>query len=163
MYDVIHVDGKRFYLYKVLSSFILAEDEEAPHLTCPSKRFTTKVMFFAAAGRPRYNHSKKRGFDETIGIFPIIKKREAKRTTKTKRKETTSPFNCLSTSKCTMTCSRRISCQSYKLVGPVCSIIRLSVLRFLTCCCLSRGTKSIYIQQDNASLYVTGNHCRWAS
>jgi hypothetical protein len=43
-------------------------------------------MLFGAVGRPRYNYSKKRGFDGKIGIFPIIKKREAKRTTKNQTK-----------------------------------------------------------------------------
>lgn len=86
MYDVIHVDEKWFYIHQVASTFILAEDEEAPHITFPNKRFITKVMFFVVVARPLYDYGKGRGFDGKIGIFPIVSEREGKRTTKTQTK-----------------------------------------------------------------------------
>lgn len=82
MYDTIHIDEKWFYLYKTATSYIHTPNEKPPHKTCHNKRFITKVMFLAAVARPRYDYDKKRGFDGKLGIFPIVTKRVAKRTTK---------------------------------------------------------------------------------
>jgi hypothetical protein len=73
-------------IYEVSSRYIITEDEDPPHLTCPNKRFITKVMFLAAVARPQYDYDRQRGFDGKIGIFPLIKYREAKRTTKNQTK-----------------------------------------------------------------------------
>lgn len=85
MYDTIHIDEKWFFLYKTATSYILTASEKPPHIECHNKRYITKVMFLAAVARPRYDYNKNRGFDGKLGIFPIVKKRLAKRTTKNQR------------------------------------------------------------------------------
>lgn len=86
MYNTVHVDEKWFFVHKVSSRYILTEDEDVPHLICPNKRFITKVMFLAAVARPRYDYTRRRGFDGKIGIFPMVTQRVAKRTTKNQTK-----------------------------------------------------------------------------
>ncbi|DAZ93780.1 TPA: hypothetical protein N0F65_008047 [Lagenidium giganteum] len=58
MYDTVHVDEKWCYIQKVSSTFILTEDEDTPHISCPNKRYITKVMFLAAVARPRYDYKR---------------------------------------------------------------------------------------------------------
>ncbi|DBA03820.1 TPA: LOW QUALITY PROTEIN: hypothetical protein N0F65_005710, partial [Lagenidium giganteum] len=85
---------KRYFnpMYNI-SEFILTEDEDIPHITCPKKRYITKVMLLTAVTRPRYDYKCQRGFDGKIGIFPIVSERIAQRTTKiqTKRDTVTVP------------------------------------------------------------------------
>lgn len=52
MDNIIHIDEKLFYLTKKSETYYFVADEEEPHLTCKSKIFILKVMFFAAAARP---------------------------------------------------------------------------------------------------------------
>jgi hypothetical protein len=85
VYDTVHIDEKWFCIFEVSSRYILAEDEDPPHLTCHNKRFITKVMFLAAVARLRYDYANLEGFDGKIGIFPLVTKHEAMRTTKTRR------------------------------------------------------------------------------
>lgn len=77
--DVIHVDEKWFYMTQNSRKYYLAPDESDPHRTTKSKRFSTKVMFFAAVARPRWNTAMNRNFDGKIGIWPFVKVERAKR------------------------------------------------------------------------------------
>ena len=53
MLDVIHVDGKWFYMTKNTKKFYLGMQELEPHRTTRSKLFSTKVIFLAAVACPR--------------------------------------------------------------------------------------------------------------
>jgi hypothetical protein len=85
MYNSIHIDEKWFFLYKVASSYVLTAEELPPQRQCENKRYITKVMFIAAVARPRYDYDRKTGFDGKLGIFPIVRQRLAKRTTKNQK------------------------------------------------------------------------------
>lgn len=78
-YDYIHIDEKWFYLTQLKRSYYLCLDEEAPHRTCKSKRYITKVMFLAAVARPRFDSNKNCTFNGKIGIWPFVFQQEAKR------------------------------------------------------------------------------------
>ncbi|ETP21394.1 hypothetical protein F441_05085 [Phytophthora nicotianae CJ01A1] len=82
MYNVVHIDEKWFNMYKASSRYYLTADEEMPYRTCPNKRYVGKVMFLAAVARPRYDFSRKTLFDGKIGIWPIVERARAKRTSK---------------------------------------------------------------------------------
>ena len=82
MYNVVHIDEKWVNMYKASSRYYLSSDEALPYRSCPNKRYIGKVMFLAAVARPRYNFSKKTYFDGKIGIWPIVERGEAKRTSK---------------------------------------------------------------------------------
>ena len=53
MDDLIHIDRKWFYLTKDGQRFIIAADEEEPHMHVQHKSFLTKIMFLCAVSRPR--------------------------------------------------------------------------------------------------------------
>ncbi|GMF59677.1 unnamed protein product [Phytophthora fragariaefolia] len=82
MYDVVHVDEKWFNMYKASSRYYLTADESLPYRTCPNKRYIGKVMFLAAIARPRYDFTTKIYFDRKIGIWPIVERTKAKKTSK---------------------------------------------------------------------------------
>ena len=63
-------------------NYCLVPDETAPHRTCKSKRYVTKVMFMCAVARPRWDIHAKREFDGKIGIWPFIYQKAAKRASK---------------------------------------------------------------------------------
>ena len=79
MMDVIHVDEKWFYMTKNTRKYYLGREEEEPHRTTKSKRFSTKVMFLAAVARPRWNTAANKQFDGKIGICPFTKVEIVKR------------------------------------------------------------------------------------
>lgn len=79
MYDVVHIDEKWFNLYKSSTKFYLTQDEQLPYRSCPNKRYIGKVMFLAAVARPRYDSQKRRFFDGKIGIWPIVERTVALR------------------------------------------------------------------------------------
>jgi transposase len=95
MFQEVHVDEKWFNLTEINGRFYLANDEEDPHRTAQSKRFITKVMFICAVARPRFDRYKNQWFDGKIGIWPIVKKEMAKRSSKNRPKGTlvTVPVN----------------------------------------------------------------------
>ncbi|GMF48789.1 unnamed protein product [Phytophthora fragariaefolia] len=84
MYDVVHVDEKWFNMYKASSRYYLTADESLAYRTCPNKRYIGKVMFLAAIARPRYDFTTKKYFDGKIGIWPIVERTKAKKTSKTR-------------------------------------------------------------------------------
>ncbi|OMO77902.1 hypothetical protein COLO4_24961 [Corchorus olitorius] len=79
MYDTIHIDEKWFYLIRKSVNYYLLPDEEEPHRTCKSKNFIPKVMFLAAVARPRFDTAGNVLFSGKIGVFPLVTKEPAKR------------------------------------------------------------------------------------
>ncbi|CAM9612536.1 unnamed protein product [Discosporangium mesarthrocarpum] len=71
MYHWVHVDEKWFYVMEDGREICLHPEEDAPKPPrAQNKRFITKVMFLAAAARPRMI-SDGVWFDGKIGIWPI--------------------------------------------------------------------------------------------
>ena len=79
MMDVVHVDEKWFYMTQNTRRYYLAPDEEEPHRTTKSKRYSTKVMFLAAVARPRWDTRRNQRFDGKLEIWPFITIEEARR------------------------------------------------------------------------------------
>jgi len=72
MMDVIHVDEKWFYMTQNMRRYYLVSDEEEPHRTTKSKRYSTKVMFLAAVAHPHWDTRRNQCFDGKLGILPFI-------------------------------------------------------------------------------------------
>lgn len=88
MFNYIHIDEKWFNLTRINQRLYLLPDEKEPERFYKSKRFITKVMFMAAVVRPRYDATRKQKFNGKIGIWLFVYKREAKRKSKNRAKET---------------------------------------------------------------------------
>ena len=86
MEDLIHIDEKWFYIMKDGQHFIIAVDEEEPYRHVQHKSFLTKIMFLCAVARPRYDTRRNAWFDGKIGIWPIRKWEQAKRSSKKRAK-----------------------------------------------------------------------------
>ncbi|ETL99801.1 hypothetical protein L917_03394 [Phytophthora nicotianae] len=69
MFDVVHIDEKRFNEDTDRKCYYLDANEEEPVRQRQSKRFICKTMFIAAVARPRYDAHRKQAFDGTIGIW----------------------------------------------------------------------------------------------
>lgn len=82
MFNVIHIDEKWFFMSKAAERYYLAPGEAEPHRTCKGKKFIPKVMFLAAVARPRFDSRKNQFFNGKIGIFPMVYKEAAKRSSK---------------------------------------------------------------------------------
>lgn len=82
MHNIIHIDEKWFYFTRVKNSFYLTPEEELPYRATKSKRYITKVMFLAAVARPRYNYTTRKYWDGKLGIWPIVHKVAAQRTSR---------------------------------------------------------------------------------
>lgn len=110
------------------------EGEEPPIACVQSKRFITKVMFLTAIAQPRHNPDTNSMFDGLIGIFPFIRREEAKRSSKNRPKGTivTKPLDSIGRTEITD-----------MLVNKVMPAIREKFPAS------SRG-ENIMIQQDNA-------------
>ena len=88
MEDLIHVDEKWFYLTKDGQRFIIAVDETEPYRHVQHKSFLMKTMFLCAVARSRYDMNKNTWFHGKIGIWPIGKWEQAKRSSKKRTKGT---------------------------------------------------------------------------
>ena len=55
MYNVIHIDEKRFHISKKAEKYYILPEECDLECTCKSKIFFTKVMFLTAIARPRFD------------------------------------------------------------------------------------------------------------
>jgi hypothetical protein len=140
MMDVIHIDEKWFKLNQVNETLYLAKDEEPPHRSCKSKRFTPKVMFLCCQARPRWDPVKKQMWDGKIGIWALTEEVPAERNSKNRPKGT------LETKPLTVTA------QVYRryLIDMVIPAIRK---KWPT----ESKYKRKYIQQDNARPHIHSN------
>lgn len=55
-------------------------EEELPYRATKSKRYITKAMFLAAVTQPRYNYTTRKVWDGKLGIWPMVHKVAAQRT-----------------------------------------------------------------------------------
>ncbi|XP_058782995.1 uncharacterized protein LOC131657639 [Vicia villosa] len=79
MHNIIHIDEKWFYMTKKSANYYLLENEDEPYCTCKNKNFISKVMFLVAVARPRFDDDDKEIFSGKIGVFPLVQKVAAKR------------------------------------------------------------------------------------
>ncbi|KAJ8542514.1 hypothetical protein ON010_g12300 [Phytophthora cinnamomi] len=140
MYDIVHIDEKWFNMYKASSRYYLASDEALPYRSCSNKRYIGKVMFLAAVARPRYDFSRKKYFDGKIGIWPIVERTAAKRTSKNRVVGTLITEN--------ITMSRKIYVQ----------MLKEKVFPAIRAKWPGRKTSVIRVQQDNAGPHVEEDH-----
>ncbi|KAF0703467.1 hypothetical protein AaE_015359 [Aphanomyces astaci] len=82
MYDYIHVVEKWLYLRRTNTRFYVWHNEEPPHQTTKSKRFITKVMFFVAVARPRWDDERGEMFDGKLGCWPFVAQEPAIRSSR---------------------------------------------------------------------------------
>jgi hypothetical protein len=136
----VHIDEKWFYMSEETGTFYLAADEEAPHRTCKSKRFITKVMFLVAVARPRWDRVKNQWFDGLIGVWPFVYQAAAKRNSKNRPAGTMETKAITSVDK---TIIKRF------LIDKVFPAIRSKWPRRLASC-TEVGPIEVLIQQDNA-------------
>lgn len=82
MLQTVHVDEKKFRICKDGEGCYLLPDEEPPNAPkLQHKSHTTSVMFLCAVARPRTD-SHGRRFDGKIGMWPIVEKTPAARSSK---------------------------------------------------------------------------------
>lgn len=86
MMSIIHVDEKWFYLAQKEARFYLTSNEQDPHRHCKNKNFINKVMFFAAVARPRFSAQGNKTFDGKVGIWPLVYRAPAVRSSKNREK-----------------------------------------------------------------------------
>ncbi|RLN50218.1 hypothetical protein BBJ28_00021415 [Nothophytophthora sp. Chile5] len=79
MLSTVHVEEKVFYVTEPTKRCILLPDEPEPVRKLRSKRFTTRVIFLAAVGRPRFDEDKQQLFDGKVGIWAFVKRVAAQR------------------------------------------------------------------------------------
>ncbi|KAK9723577.1 hypothetical protein RND81_05G009400 [Saponaria officinalis] len=140
MYNVVHIDEKWFLMTKTAQNYYLLPDEIEPHRTYKSKRFITKIMFMAAVARPVFSSNGSLLFDGKIGIFHFTYEQAARRQSKNRPKGTmeVKPIESIT-----------------KVVIKQCLIEK--VIPVIKAKWPEGASKTIYIQQDNATPHIAGN------
>jgi len=72
VYDEVHVDEKWFNITQVCRRLYTTPNEENPERQTKHKSHIMKVMFLAAAARPRFNAEGNCTFEGKLGIWPAI-------------------------------------------------------------------------------------------
>jgi hypothetical protein len=141
MYNVVHIDEKWFEVTKRSKKYYLLADEDEPYRTCKNKIFILKVMFLAAIARPRLVNEGTETWSGKIGLFPLVEKVPAKRSSVNRPAGTleTKPITSV-----TKEVSRRF------LIDKVLPAIKEKWPR-------EYASETIYIQQDNAPCHVSVN------
>ena len=139
MHNIIHIDEKWFYMTKKSANYYLLENEDEPYRTCKNKNFIGKVMFLVAVARPRFDDDDKEIFSGKIGVFPLVQKVAAKRSSVNRASGTleTKPITSI-----TKEVSRNF------LINKVLPAIKEKWPR-------EHAMETIYIQQDNAPCHVS--------
>ena len=138
MFDVVHIDEKWFNITKVNKRIYLALDEEVPQDFAKSKNYLGKIMFLAAAARPRYDFSRNKQFDGKLGIWPFVTEAPAIRNSRNR------PAGTLELK--SLSVDSNVSRQ-FMLEHVIPSIKKK----------WPRKLKPIFIQQDNARSHVKPN------
>lgn len=138
MYNVVHIDEKWFLVTQECTNFYLHKNEDQPHRTCKNKNYIEKVMFLAAVARPRFDEVGNQIFSRKIGVFPLVTKVPARRTSVNRVAGTleTKPITSV-----TKEVSRRF------LINEVLPAIKEKWPR-------EDAGRTIFIQQDNAPCHV---------
>jgi hypothetical protein len=141
MYNVVHIDEKWFEVTKRSKKYYLLAYEDELYRTCKIKNFILKVMFLAAIARPRLVNEGTETWSGKIGLFPLVEKVPAKRSSVNRPARTleTKPITSV-----TKEVSRRF------LIDKVLPAIKEKWPREYT-------LETIYIQQDNAPCHVSVN------
>ncbi|XP_058783982.1 uncharacterized protein LOC131658736 [Vicia villosa] len=79
MYNIVHIDEKWFYMTQKNKSYYLLPNEDEPYRACKNKNFIMKVMFLVAVTRPRFDNEGNETWSGKIGVFPLVDKVPAKR------------------------------------------------------------------------------------
>ncbi|XP_050875169.1 uncharacterized protein LOC127078783 [Lathyrus oleraceus] len=139
MHNIVHIDEKWFYMTKKSANCYLLENEDEPYRTCKNKNFIGKVMFLVAVARPRFDDGDKEIFSGKIGVFPLVQKVAAKRSSINRASGTleTKPITSI-----TKEVSRNF------LINKVLPAIKEKWPR-------EHAMETIYIQQDNAPCHVS--------
>ncbi|KAI5439433.1 hypothetical protein KIW84_024998 [Lathyrus oleraceus] len=139
MHNIVHIDEKWFYMTKKSANYYLLENENEPYRTCKNKNFIGKVMFLVAVARPRFDDGDKEIFSGKIGVFPLVQKVAAKRSSINRASGTleTKPITSI-----TKEVSRNF------LINKVLPAIKEKWPR-------EHAMETIYIQQDNAPCHVS--------
>jgi hypothetical protein len=139
MHNIVHIDEKWFYVTKKSANYYLLENEDEPYRTCKNKNFIGKVMFLVAVARPRFDDGDKEIFSGKIGVFPLVQKVAAKRSSINRASGTleTKPITSI-----TKEVSRNF------LINKVLPAIKEKWPR-------EHAMETIYIQQDNAPCHVS--------
>jgi hypothetical protein len=85
MYNIVHIDEKWFDLTKRSTNYYILADEDEPYRTCKNKNYIPKVMFLAAVARPRFDDEGNVIFSGKIGVFPMVNKVPAQRSSVNRR------------------------------------------------------------------------------
>ncbi|XP_057453214.1 uncharacterized protein LOC130745087 [Lotus japonicus] len=139
MYNVVHIDEKWFYMTKKSMNYYLLAAEDDPHRTIKNKNYIQKVMFLAAMARPRFNDEGNATFTGKIGVFPLVEKVPARRSSVNRAAGTleTKPITSI-----TKEVSRMF------LINKVLPAIKEKWPR-------EHAHEPIFIQQDNAPCHVS--------
>jgi len=94
-YDEVHVDEKWFNVTQMNKRMYLTPRENDPKRMVKHKSHIMKVMFLAAAARPRFDDDGNCTFDGKIGIWPFVEKVQAQRSSVNRPRGTweTKPVN----------------------------------------------------------------------
>ncbi|KAI5440536.1 hypothetical protein KIW84_010139 [Lathyrus oleraceus] len=79
MYNIVHIDEKWFYMSKNSTNYYLLANEDDPYRTCRNKNYIQKVMFLVAVARPKFDDEDNVTFTGKIGVFPLVDKVPARR------------------------------------------------------------------------------------
>ncbi|XP_042032238.1 uncharacterized protein LOC121778919 [Salvia splendens] len=137
MHNIVLIDEKWFYMTEASDRYYLLPDEDEPYRSCKSKRFITKVIFMCVVSRPMFGSDGQTIFDGKIGIFPFTQQVPAKRKSKNRPRGILETKSIPSVNKeATRECLLNQIIPTIKAKWP------------------ANASKEIYIQQDNAKLYL---------
>ena len=151
-FNEVHVDEKWFFISQKSQRIYLSEQEarreqDKHKRTAKHKSHIIKVMFLAAVARPRFNEDGECVFDGKIGIWPLVKRLRAKRSSVNRQAGTIETK--------TMSCDRKV----YKkfMIEKVLPAVFAKFPRD------DRSTEptKVWIQQDNAPAHFADADPDW--
>lgn len=139
MYNIVHIDEKWFYMSKNSTNYYLLANEDDPYRTCRNKNYIQKIMFLVAVARPKFDDEDNVTFTGKIGVFPLVDKVPARRSSVNRSAGTleTKPITFI-----TKDVSRMF------LINKILPAIKEKWPREHAC-------ETIFIQQDNAPCHVS--------
>lgn len=139
MHNVIHIDEKWFYVTKKSQNYYLLADEDDPYRPCKNKNYLMKVMFIVAVARPRFDYAGHETWSGKIGVWPLVEKVPARRSSVNRPAGTleTKPIGSITREVSRMYLRDKILPAVKEKVPP------------------ELASETIYIQQDNAPCHVS--------
>ncbi|KAL2902529.1 Ribosomal protein S12 methylthiotransferase RimO [Bienertia sinuspersici] len=145
MYNFVHLDEKWFDQTRKSQRYYRCANEKPKYRSASSSTNIQKVMFTAVVARPRYNEEGECTFDGKIGIFPFTYQEAAKRSSKNRGRGT----------------------MVTKIIKSITKDVTRDVLIHQIIPAImekwpqEEGTKTIYIQQDNAKTHIHQDDPIW--